>query len=41
MPRKTFKLLSDAEFWKLSREARLQYLKAAAEVAPKRPAKPR
>lgn len=38
--RRKFKLLSDEEFWKLPREDRLQYLKAAAEVTPKRPAKP-
>jgi hypothetical protein len=39
-PRKNIKLLPEQEFWKLSRDDRLQYLKAAADVAPKRPAKP-
>ena len=38
--RKNFKLLSEQAFWKLSRDDRLQYLKAAADTAPKRLLKP-
>ena len=39
---KKFKLLSDEEFWKLSRQSRLQYLKSAAECSKRavKPAKP-
>jgi hypothetical protein len=39
-PRKNFKLLPEQEFWKLSRDDRLQYLKAAADLAPKRAPRP-
>jgi hypothetical protein len=38
-PKKKFRLLSDAQFWRLSTDAKLQYLKSAIEVSRQHPVK--